>query len=153
MCITVGTALLISSIVSAGTAAYTVYQSKKASNEAKEYNAGIADIQANEARKRGKEEERAHRLRVARLKGEQRAGFAGSGVVVDEGSALLALEDTAYFGEQDALTVRRNAALEAWSFKSEAVGLRRTKGSPLVAAGTTLLTEAASSYSSYAGGK
>ena len=131
----------------------------KAENEANEYNARlqlrnaeIAKTQAADAEARGEISERQHRLQVADLKGRQRSALASSGVVVDEGSALDVIKDTAFFGEQDALTIRHNAALEAYGLRTQAENLRaqsgliksRKRNLPLVGA-TSLLSGLSSS--------
>jgi len=93
----------------------------------KEKEAQYAEVQAGQAKKRGVIEERQFRRRIEGLKGTQRAAFGASGVVVDEGSALDVLQDTAEFGEIDALTIRRNAEIEAFGFDFRATQLRREK--------------------------
>jgi hypothetical protein len=72
---------------------------------------------------------------------------AASGVLVDEGSPLAILQDTAIQGELDALTIRSNAAQEAWSFRTQAGGFtaqaglsRAKKRDPGAALTGTLLT-------------
>jgi hypothetical protein len=54
--------------------------------------------------------------------GTQRAEFAAQGVDVGSGSAVDVQKDTAYQGEIDALTLRTNAAREAWGYTVEAQG-------------------------------
>ncbi|MHA2064249.1 MAG: virion core protein, T7 gp14 family [Candidatus Thorarchaeota archaeon] len=91
------------------------YQSQVASNNQK-----IAEIKAADAINRGELEERKHRIQLAQLIGEQRAGAAASGVLVDEGSALDVVLDTASIGELEALTIRSNAEREALGFRQQA---------------------------------
>jgi len=144
------------------------YQAAKAENRAADYNADIAnqnayiqeqnavlaEDRAADSTRRGEIEEKQHRLRVSQMIGGQKTSFAGSGVVVGEGSALQTTQDTASLGEFDALTIRHNAASEAWGhnmsarnerlqgdvFKSQAEMHKASKRSPLLSAGTTLLT-------------
>lgn len=150
-----GTALVLSA-VGVGVQAYGQYKEQKAANKAAEYNAQmmernaqIAGMQAENALQRGEVAEKQHRLRVSKFIGEQRAGFGASGAVVDIGSPLDVVLDTAEQGELDALTIRHNVAMEAWGlrnqqdeFISQASMIRATKRSPGFAAGTTLLTGA-----------
>jgi hypothetical protein len=61
--------------------------------------------------------------------GSQRAAFAASGVVVDDPNSSVAdvAANTAALSEIDALTIRSNAAREAWGFRSQAQDFR-TRG-------------------------
>jgi len=136
-------------------------QSAEFSARMNEYNASIsqknvqlAQARAQDAEARGRVAEKQHRQRVSQLKGTQRAGFAASGVLVDSGSTQDVLEDTAVFGELDALTIRHNAATEAFGERMQAANFqdqsqqlnmqadmtRRQKRNPWLSAGTTLLT-------------
>lgn len=97
----------------------------KAQRQLADYNAEVAEMQANDALARGAEEEARHRVNVRRMVGSQRAGLAAQGVDISSGSALDIQADTAQMGELDALTIRANAAREAWGFKVQAVDLRQ----------------------------
>jgi hypothetical protein len=90
-----------------------------------DYNAAIADVQAQDATQRGQEEESRFRTGVQTLIGSQRAGFAGAGVDVGFGSAVDVQADAAFLGELDALTIRTNAAREAWGYKVKGEDIRR----------------------------
>jgi hypothetical protein len=57
--------------------------------------------------------------------GAQRAGFAAGNIDVAFGSAADVQADAAYLGELDALTIRTNAAREAWGFQVQSEDLRR----------------------------
>jgi len=103
---------------SKATKAATAYQAGVSAN-----NAQLAEWQAQDALQRGQTAEQQSRMRTAQLKGSQRARLAASGVALTEGSALNILDDTDYMGEQDALTVRNNAAKEAWAYRNQAAGL------------------------------
>lgn len=92
--------------------------------EREEFNAGIADLQAADATQRGQDEANLIRSGVRSLIGAQRAGFAGQGVVIGEGSARDVQADTAYLGERDAQQRLNNAALEAWGYRVEAYDRR-----------------------------
>lgn len=162
------TTAIVTSAIGVGVSAYGNYQQTKAANSAAEYNAqlqkrnaDVADMQAKDAIQRGEVEEKQFRLNVSKLKGQQRAGFGASGAVVDSGSSLDVLKDTAEFGELDALTIRHNAAVEAWGFKNQAANFtgqadlsRLQKRSAGFAAGSTLITGAgqvAGQATTYAG--
>jgi len=151
------------SAIGVGLQTYSSFQEADARNDAAEYNARIneqnartAELQAKNATERGQIEEKQHRLRVGQLKGTQRSSFAASGVLVDEGSAFDTLLDTTEFGELDALTIRHNAATEAWNFKNQSSAFknqatlsRQKKTSPFLGAGATLLTGASKLSNSY----
>jgi hypothetical protein len=97
----------------------------EASAELAEYNAAVADIQATDAVARGAIEESKFRRDLDVLVGAQRAGYAASNIDVGYGSAVDVQADAALLGELDALTLRTNAAREAWGYQVEAVDLRR----------------------------
>lgn len=150
--------------IGTGLSAYSSYQNQEAANDAADYqtkiaqyNAGIAENQAQDAEHRGEIEEKQHRLRVSQFKGSQRAKAAGSGVMVDLGSTMDVLDDTDYFAEQDAMTIRENAAREAYGYRAQAQNYtmegklaQKTKRSPWMAAGTSLLGGASPLMRDYA---
>lgn len=89
-----------------------------------DYNASVADLQATDAVERGAEAESRFRTQVRGVIGAQRAGFAGANIDVGFGSAVDVQADAAYLGELDALTIRTNAAREAWGFNVQAYDYR-----------------------------
>jgi hypothetical protein len=101
--------------------------SGKAQQRLAEYNAQVGEVQADDAIARGREDEGRHRVAVRGLIGSQRAALAASGVDVNSGTASEIQEDTARQGELDALTIRLNAAREAWGYKVQA-GDSRARG-------------------------
>jgi hypothetical protein len=101
-------------------------------------NARLADRRAKDALDRGVLEEQKKRQQVAQIKGQQQAAMAANGVDLTFGSPLDTLVDTATMGEIDALTIRTNAAREAYDYKVDAVNKR---------AGATMSRMAASSAS------
>lgn len=90
-----------------------------------EFNARVADLQAEDALLRGAEQEQQFRTQVRQLIGRQRAGYAAQGVDVGVGSPVDVAGDTAYLGELDALTARNNAMREAWGYRVEAEDRRK----------------------------
>lgn len=163
MAMAVGIVSLISTAAGVFMQSQAARQQAEASNRANEYNAqiqernaAIAEMQAVSAEERGAEAERLHRERVSGLKGSQRVAAAASGVLVDVGSPLEVLQDTAILGELDALTIRSNAAREAWGFRTQAGGYtaqarlsRAKRRDPGAALTTTLLTGASRLGSQY----
>lgn len=89
-------------------------------------NAAYADSAANDAVKRGAVEEDQQRLQTTAAIGTQRAGFAANGVDVNSGSAANIQDDTAQLGEFDALTIRNNAAREAWGYRTQSSTYRQS---------------------------
>jgi hypothetical protein len=99
------------------------YDAKVAANQAK-----VAGYQADDALARGEIAERQQRLKTNQLVGQQRASMGASGVSLDSGSFVDTLEDTAGYGELDALTIRSNAAKEAWGYRAQAAGQNAQAG-------------------------
>ena len=89
-----------------------------------EMNAKIADENARDALERGKLEEQRKRQEVAAITGRKKAAMGANGVDIGFGSPLDDLVDTAMLGEIDALTIRSNAAREAYGYKVDAVNGR-----------------------------
>jgi hypothetical protein len=80
----------------------------------------IAERQAQDALRRGDIAEDQQRQKTGLILGAQRAGMAGQGTALDEGSPLDIQGDTAMAGEMDALTIRSNAEREAWGYRAQA---------------------------------
>lgn len=124
------------------------YQAQVAEN-----NRIIAEQQARDAEMRGQMAEDARRDQTRALIGRQRTALAANGVMVDDGSALDITSDTAAQGEVDALTLRANAAREAYGYRAQGsnfladAGLQRARAdaaipASMVWAGATLLSGA-----------
>lgn len=89
-----------------------------------EMNAKMADRAARDAIERGQIEEQNKRREIAAIQGRQQAAMAANGVDLTFGSPLDTLVDTAVLGEIDALTIRRNAAREAYDYEVQGVNYR-----------------------------
>lgn len=85
-------------------------------------NAGVARLQAEDAITRGKADENLSRIATKGLIGRQRAAMGAQGVDINRDSALDVVEDAAAMGELEAMTIRNNAAMEAWGYKVQAAG-------------------------------
>lgn len=145
--------------------AYSAYNKSKSDKAAYEYQASVtrnnstlAEWRARDAITRGQKAEQTQRLKAASLKGTQRASLAARGLALDEGSPLSILQDTDFMGENDALTLRDNAAREAWGYRVQAgnyasdagmLAARADAESPISAGATSLLTSAGSVASSW----
>jgi hypothetical protein len=158
MGIEAATLLLGAQAVGAGASAYGAYTKAKGEKAAYNYQAQIAENnrqmatwQAEDAITRGQTAAARLQLKTAQLKGTQRASLAARGLDLGEGSPLNILTDTDFMGAIDANTLTDNAAKEAWAFRQQAsnygsnaelLRMRADNVSPLMDAGTTLLTGA-----------
>jgi hypothetical protein len=90
-----------------------------------EYNAQIADQNAQTVVAQGAEQARRSLINSAKFMGHQEAGYAASGV--SGGSAEYVMRNTAAQGELNALTLKNNAAIKATAYRNEAA-LDRFRG-------------------------
>lgn len=152
---------------SAGVSAVGQIQAGQAEASARRYNAQISDMNAELSRRRAKDaiergarEEQRHRQDVAALRGRQVAASAANGVDISFGSPLDTIMDDAVLGELDALTIRKNAATEAYDYEVQAVngradaqlnrmGARAAETGGFLNAAGTILGGASSAYSEY----
>lgn len=139
----------------AAVGAYTTAQSQKAQNEYMEdverNNAAMAKNQRDDAIMRGGEEANRVQREAERMRGTQVARLASNGLDISSGTPLAILEDSMFFGQQDANTVRNNAAREAWGYDVQGQNARASAGmysmaakanNPGRAAGLSLLSSA-----------
>lgn len=141
----------------AGTAFSAINQMQQGQDQRRwyEYNAAVAERDAEEARRIAEYEAAQTRKEGQKLLSVQRARYASSGVTF-EGSPLLLMEETAKEIELDALMTERTGEVTAQKYTTEAA-LSRMKGSGAktagyYGAGSTLLTgagQAATSYGTY----
>jgi hypothetical protein len=99
-------------------------QAGEMNQQLSEYNARVADLQADDALARGRDLEGRLRLKGKQLIGTQRVRLAAQGIDVTRGSALDVQADTAAELERDIITVRNNAAREAWGYRVQVVDSR-----------------------------
>lgn len=85
-------------------------------------NQTIANYQADLAVQNGAVQEQNQQLKTASMAGDQRAALAANGVDLGTGSATEVLATTEFMGKRDALTIRDNAARQAWAYKNQALG-------------------------------
>jgi len=133
----VGTTIAIITLVGMGISAYGQWKAGQAAKQAGEHaqeasnsqadltdtNADLSTAQATDAVQRGAEEESRYRTQVRGAIGTERAGIAAGNIDVSYGSAVDVQADAAYLGELDALTIRTNAAREAWGFNVQSADL------------------------------
>ena len=120
-------ALIVTGLMTAyGT--YTDSEAQKTNAEYQEdisaMNAKVEDKKAVDAAERGAESLQDHMQRVARLKGAQRANMASRGLDLSSGSSLNVLNDTDYFGNEDARRITENAGREGWAYGANAANYR-----------------------------
>jgi len=95
----------------------------------------IAQQNAQDALDRGAAEEQQQRKKTQMLIGQQRANLAVQGADLSSGSALDLVGDIAATGELDALTIRRNAALEARQYQVQGMNYQAENQLQQMAAG------------------
>jgi hypothetical protein len=129
-------------------------------NDVAERNAKIAERQGEDALNRGNLEENRERGATDQAIASGRATTAAQGVDVSSGSAAAVRASEQLVGQVDALTIRNNAAREAWGYDVEAAN-QRMQGRLALLAGeneaatdraksvSTLITGAASTYNLY----
>lgn len=83
-------------------------------------NAAYLNRAANDARYRGVVDADTQRVQTQNLIGTQRAAMAANGGIVDDGSNALIQQDTAQYGELDAMIISNNAAREAYGLEVQA---------------------------------
>jgi hypothetical protein len=142
------TALLIASGLATG---YGAIKNAQAQREAgdfqadqEKFNSQIADLQSADATARGEQAVQNAQVQARQIKGQQKAALAGNGVAVDSGSAADILAETDKNSSLDILTIRDNAAKEAFGYKAQSVGFATqadvTRKSARSMANSTLLT-------------
>lgn len=132
------------SAAGAATSAIGAYQQAKVAGDVAARNAKIADLQAEDALRRGENEAAELRRRVAATKSAQRVSLAAKGLDLTYGTAADLQDQTDFFGESDVATVRTNARKEAWSRRSQSTNFQAEALSqrPWLTAGSTLLAGA-----------
>lgn len=125
--------LIASTALQAGAGAYGSYTQSRAlkaqgkyEEEQHQFNARIADINAEDATARGTREAGIIRRRAKQISGSQRAAYSGQGVDVNTGTAAAIQDETRAMSEEDILTAQNNAWREAWGYRAEASNERFT---------------------------
>jgi hypothetical protein len=109
--------MMATSIAGTAMSAFGSLQQGKSQSKMAKRNAQTQEVMAKDAVERGNIAENAFRMKVAGIKGEQRANLSASNVNLQAGSPLTILEDTAQMGELDALSIRANAEREAYGHR------------------------------------
>jgi len=134
-------------------AAVSIYQGFRAAGKAKSAANAIASAEVREGQYTRQESD-FKALKVMedtrRLMGEQRAAFAGSGVVSDEGSPMDVIQDTAFKGQRDALWIQYVGKLTEAGFIDRAAAtselahaqISAQRNANTIAAANSILTSA-----------
>lgn len=88
-----------------------------------DFNRALADISAEDAIFRGKDQMAAYGKQGSQLIGAQRAALAAQGVDIDSGSAFEIQQDSRRKIREDLATIRMNAWREAMGYKAQALQL------------------------------
>lgn len=162
-----GPIAIAAAVAASALTAYGQLEAGKAAKQAGDYNAAIArnnqiiaERQAEDAVKRGDIAADEQRRKTARIAGAQKAAIGASGIALDSGTPMDIFGDTAAFGELDALTIKSNAAREAYGYQVQGMNfeaegaMARTRGNnaqraSYIQAGSTLLGGAAQAGDMY----
>jgi len=113
--------LAIFTAIMAAFAGYQQMQQGKYQEKVSEFNAREQENEATRIRNKGVEEEIAHRNKVSKVLGQQRAQLAASGVDISSGSAADLQDSTIVEGEADALRIRSNFEDQADAMERQSV--------------------------------
>lgn len=143
--------LAASAAVGGGSSLLSAYQQSQALKAQAQYtkdqndtNARLADMQADDAIRRGNTEANKAVRQGDQMVSEQRAASAAQGIDINTGSAGDIQTETTALSQQDAEIMKNNAWREAWGFKTQAIDARNQGNLALVAgnnaARNTMLT-------------
>ena len=107
-----------------GLKAYGEYAKGATASKVAKRNAAYAEIQARDAIKRGEIEETNVWRQYDQIKGQQRAGFAANGVVIDQDSSADILEQTVAQGIEASKTAENNHLNQAFGKQVQANNFR-----------------------------
>lgn len=142
---------VIIAAIGAAVSAYGQAASARTQKKQIQYNQTITERARADALARGEVEAQRHRQKVSILVGRQRALVGASGADLGSGSALDIVEDSYAMGELDVLTIRNNAAREAYGYEVRGQSLMFDEQQARLAqnwgTGANLLGGAASVYS------
>lgn len=156
---TLAYAALAASVAGAAVSAYGSYQQGQAQKSAMAYqaqvaknNQAIADQYAQLETAKGAQLEETKRLATAQQEGAIRAAAGASGLDANAGSPVRLQADTARVGEEDALTIRANAARAAYGYKVQGLNYAAQAGLDEMGAQDAARGGALGAFSSILGG-
>lgn len=118
------TAAIIMTAASGVVSAQSQMASAKYEARIEQNNAKVADMQAQDALRKGAQEDQQQRWKIRALAGKQATAIGANNVVGATGTALDILGETALFGEVDLTTIRNNAARASYGYQVEASNRR-----------------------------
>ncbi|MCW3657539.1 hypothetical protein K6L27_05075 [Burkholderia cenocepacia] len=153
-----GSALAMTA-VSTAMSAYGASQQAAATASADQYQAEVARINqrlsgqyAQQAIDDGENKVAAKQQQTSGLIGAQRAAMAANGVQLDSGTPLRLQEDSAQLGAVDALTIRNNAAREAYGYQVQGLSYGQQAQLDEASASNALSAGSLNTFSSILGG-
>lgn len=159
MAVAVAIASVVATVAGAAMQARGAAQQSAASQQAYNYQAAVAENNktiaegyARDAEIAGQQQEQTKRLQTAQQIGGVRAAVSASGLDAGSGSSLMLQKDTAMLGEQDALTIRSNAAKAAYGYRVQGLGYAETAALDRSAASNALTAGGLNQWSSIIGG-
>lgn len=156
---TIAIAALATAVVGTGIAGYGAIQQGNAAQSAADYqaqvatnNATIADQNAKSAVAAGNAQAEQQRMKTNAIIGAQVAAQASSGLDTGSGSPLDVRTSTKELGELDVLTIRNNAARQAYGYQSQSNSFAAQSGLDLATGANAATAGQISSVSSILGG-
>jgi hypothetical protein len=113
----VGTAMSVAGSIAQGKAQSEGY---KAQANAARYNQDVANQNAQAVRQAGSYQEAQQRIKNQKLMGQQEAAYGASGAVINDGSPLEVMAETASMMERDIHAQRYNTEIQARRYESQA---------------------------------
>ncbi len=146
-------AAIVISVAAAATSAYASYQAGVQQKNAADFNARMAEYNAEQARQAAQAKAEIYQRETERRMGTIRQQFAASGVELGPGTPLTVMMDSASSAAKDIVRIKAGGEASAWSFLSEAE-LQRSMGVSAmtqgqIGAGASLLGGAARGLSIY----
>lgn len=107
------------SLIAAGISAYASISSAQTQEKATKYNYKVQKHAADDAVMQGNIRAQEIRERARKVAGTQAAGMAASGLDTTVGTPAAMLNETALYGELDALRTINNGQRQAWGLESQ----------------------------------
>ena len=119
-----GATAAVATIGSSVLGAYAQEKAGRAQQDVANWNADVAEQQAQDAIARGDVAAKRQQQVIKQTIGAQRAALAAQGLDLKDGSALDVQMNTAGLGALDVVTIKNNAAREAWGYRVNADNYR-----------------------------
>ncbi len=127
-----------------GLSAVGAYNQARTGKAVAEANAQNAELQAQDALRRGEKDAQEIQRRAASFKSSQRVSLAAKGLDLGYGTAADLQDQTDFFSQQDVATARTNARKEAWNLRAQRNNyqMEAAASRPWMSSGSTLLAGA-----------